>query len=115
MSNGHISALKGLNIISAKTALSSNFYPSHGDFYFDDQTQNSYMWDDNKTKWRAVSPASEESKKWKRLIPELEGEDLVHIVETLLLLMMKNGIVKDINEFKEFMKVAKMTNQLEEE
>lgn len=54
----------------------------------------------------------EQSKPW-RMIDELKGESTDDVIETLLLVLMKNGLIKDVFEFKEILQANKLANKLE--
>lgn len=53
--------------------------------------------------------------KKKSIIDELENESKNDIIETMLLIMIQKGIVKDLDEFKEILNAAKLARTLTED
>lgn len=94
--------------------------PQMGDIYL--YNGDNYMWDganfintqDGTILQRphTFMNVEEEQKPW-RMIDELKGESTDEVIETILLLLMKNGVLKDVYEFKDILQANKLANKLE--
>lgn len=86
----------------------------NGDTVFDPSTGQTQVY--NNGNWHLTGiDSSKDHKKPKTLLDELQGESTNDIIETMLLIMIQKGIVKDLDEFKEILNAAKLARTLAEE
>lgn len=54
-------------------------------------------------------------KKRKRIIDQISNESLEDVLDTVLIILLKNKIIKDIDEFNEILEANKLINTLSDE
>lgn len=54
-------------------------------------------------------------KKRKRIIDQISNESLEDVLDTVLTILLKNKIIKDIDEFNEILEANKLINTLSDE
>lgn len=54
-------------------------------------------------------------KKRKRIIDQISNESLEDVLDTVITILLKNKIIKDIDEFNEILEANKVINKLSDE
>lgn len=87
----------------------SSPHPTLGTMYYDTNLKSFMIYDG--TSWRKSITVLAKSER-KSLLDELDKKDYSDILETVLLILMRNNLVSDINEFREILDAAKLARQI---
>ncbi|MDF2533890.1 MAG: hypothetical protein K0R18_47 [Bacillales bacterium] len=93
------------NIIPSQYA--KGYIPQQGDMYHDSNTGLQMIWHNNSWKTLAIA-----DKKKQRMFEQLKDEKMEDILDTMLALLIRANIVKDVDEFKEIMEANKLASEL---
>jgi hypothetical protein len=96
------------NIIPSQYA--KGYIPQQGDMYHDSNTGLQMICHNNS--WKTLSIFSSADKKKQRMFEQLKDEKMEDILDTMLALLIRANIVKDVDEFKEIMEANKLASEL---